>query len=164
MPGRYGRPLFPDPSLLLSSLLHIPWHISGGAGEQMAVTVQMQFESVVTELYQDAFVDSSIEKVLIRYHFDYESAQIWRSEVLETSRHGPSVRRPCQGFDGTTWAGRVPRRVVPDQAEVRANSCAAGQSWRRPGREPRAASSGCDPSRSFRFCGPKAPRHDAGCG
>jgi hypothetical protein len=27
----------------------------------MAVTVQMQFESVVTEIYQDAFVGSSIE-------------------------------------------------------------------------------------------------------
>ena len=44
-------------------------------------------------------------RVLIRYHFDYELAQIWRSEALEMSRHGPSVRRPCQGFDGTTWAG-----------------------------------------------------------
>jgi hypothetical protein len=27
----------------------------------MAVTVQRQFESVVTALYEDAFVDSSIE-------------------------------------------------------------------------------------------------------
>jgi hypothetical protein len=25
--------------------------------------------------------------VLIRYHFDYESVQIWRSEALEMSRH-----------------------------------------------------------------------------
>ena len=30
----------------------------------MAVTVQMQFESAVTEMYQNAFVGSSIEKVL----------------------------------------------------------------------------------------------------
>src|SRR3989449_11363379 len=30
-------------------------------GERMAVTVQMQFESAVTEMYQDAFVGSSIE-------------------------------------------------------------------------------------------------------
>ena len=28
----------------------------------MAVTVQMQFESAVTEIYQDAFVGSAIEK------------------------------------------------------------------------------------------------------
>jgi len=27
--------------------------------------------------------------VLIRYHFDYESAQIWRSKVLEMSKHDP---------------------------------------------------------------------------
>ena len=32
-----------------------------GEGEQMAVTVQMQFASAVTELYQDAFVGSSME-------------------------------------------------------------------------------------------------------
>ena len=41
-------------------------------------------------------------RVLIRYHFDYESVQIWRSEALEMSRHDPSVRRPCQEFGGTT--------------------------------------------------------------
>jgi DNA-binding winged helix-turn-helix (wHTH) protein len=40
--------------------------------------------------------------VLIRYHFDYESVQIWRSEALEMSRHDPSVRRPYQEFGGTT--------------------------------------------------------------
>ena len=40
--------------------------------------------------------------VLIRYHFDYESVQIWRSEALEMSRYDPSVRRPCQEFGGTT--------------------------------------------------------------
>ena len=30
-------------------------------GERMAMTVQMQFESAVTEMYQDAFVGLSIE-------------------------------------------------------------------------------------------------------
>ena len=39
-------------------------------GEQMAVTVQMQFESVVTELYQDAFVGSSIENGTTIIQFD----------------------------------------------------------------------------------------------
>src|SRR6266446_10242905 len=33
----------------------------GAKGGRMAVTVQMQFESVVTAVYQDAFVGSSIE-------------------------------------------------------------------------------------------------------
>jgi hypothetical protein len=42
------------------------------------------------------------DAVLIRYHFDYESVQIWQSEALEMSRHDPSVRRPCQEFGGTT--------------------------------------------------------------
>jgi hypothetical protein len=39
----------------------IQWHVYGGEGDRMAVTVQMQFESVVTEMYEDAFVGSSIE-------------------------------------------------------------------------------------------------------
>jgi hypothetical protein len=45
---------------------------------------------------------SAVTLVLIRYHFDYESVQIWQSEALEMSRHDPSVRRPCQEFGGTT--------------------------------------------------------------
>src|SRR3989442_12892637 len=36
----------------------------------MAVTVQMQFESVVTEIYQDAFVGSSIENGMTIIQFD----------------------------------------------------------------------------------------------
>ena len=45
----------------------------------------------VAALYLSVSLDLS---VLIRYHFDYESAQIWQSEVLEMSKHDPSVRRP----------------------------------------------------------------------
>jgi len=36
----------------------------------MAVTVQMQFESVVTERYEDAFVGSSIEHGTTMIQFD----------------------------------------------------------------------------------------------
>ena len=36
----------------------------------MAVTVQMQFESVVTELYEDAFIGSSIENGTTIIQFD----------------------------------------------------------------------------------------------
>src|SRR5262245_27281929 len=61
-------------------------------------------------------------QVLIRYHFDYESVQIWRSAVHETPRHDPSARQPWQGFDGTPWAESVPRHVVPAPAEAGANS------------------------------------------
>jgi len=56
--------------MLLSSLPRIRWHVYDGEGEQMAVTVQMQFESVVTELYQDAFVGSSIENGTTIIQFD----------------------------------------------------------------------------------------------
>jgi hypothetical protein len=41
-----------------------------GEGEQMAVTVQMQFASAVTELYQDAFVGSSMENGTTIIQFD----------------------------------------------------------------------------------------------
>lgn len=36
----------------------------------MAVTVQMQFESAVTEMYQDAFVGSSLENGTTIIQFD----------------------------------------------------------------------------------------------
>ena len=36
----------------------------------MAVTVQMQFESVVTEMYEDAFIGSSIENGTTIIQFD----------------------------------------------------------------------------------------------
>jgi hypothetical protein len=59
--SRYVRPLVHGHTWQLSYLPRIQWHICGGAGGRMAVTVQMQFESVVTEIYEDAFVGSSIE-------------------------------------------------------------------------------------------------------
>jgi hypothetical protein len=48
----------------------------------MAVTVQMQFESVVTELYEDAFVGSSIENGTTILQFDLRKLDFQR--VLET--------------------------------------------------------------------------------
>jgi len=36
----------------------------------MAITVQMRFESAVTEIYQDAFVGSSIENGVTMITFD----------------------------------------------------------------------------------------------
>src|SRR2546428_7995657 len=70
--------------MLLSSLPHIPWHIYGGEGEQMAVTVQMQFESVVTELYQDAFVGSSIENGTTIIQFDLRKRD-WQGALGTTA-------------------------------------------------------------------------------
>ena len=45
----------------------------------MAVTVQMQFESVVTELYQDAFVGSSIENGTTIIQFDLRKLDFQRA-------------------------------------------------------------------------------------
>jgi hypothetical protein len=45
----------------------------------MAVTVQMQFESVVTEIYQDAFVGSSIEKGTTIIQFDRRNLDFQRA-------------------------------------------------------------------------------------
>src|SRR5437762_2541303 len=49
----------------------------------MAVTVQMQFESVVTELYEDAFIGSSIENGTTIIQFDLRKLDFQR--VLETT-------------------------------------------------------------------------------
>ena len=49
----------------------------------MAVTVQMQFESAVTELYEDAFVGSSIENGTTIIQFDLRKQDFQR--MLETT-------------------------------------------------------------------------------
>src|SRR5216683_186573 len=61
LPGRDVKPFVHDHRLPLSSSPHIQWQICGGQGGQMAMTIQMQFASAVTELYEDAFVGSSME-------------------------------------------------------------------------------------------------------
>src|SRR2546428_8006494 len=64
----------------------------------MAVTVQMQFESVVTEIYQDAFVGSSIENGATIIQFDLRqldfqrelgttSTICWRKDVYHVDIH-----------------------------------------------------------------------------
>ena len=44
----------------------------------MAVTVQMQFESAVTEMYQNAFVGSSIENGATIIQFDLRQVDFQR--------------------------------------------------------------------------------------
>ena len=68
----------------------------------MAVTVQMQFESVVTELYQDAFVGSSIENGTTIIQFDLRKLDFrcalgttapicWRQEPYHVDIHALST-------------------------------------------------------------------------
>jgi hypothetical protein len=69
-----------------------------GEGEQMAVTVQMQFTSAVTEIYQDAFVGSSIENGTTVIQFDLrrhdfhqelgtKATLCWRKESYHVDVH-----------------------------------------------------------------------------
>ena len=64
----------------------------------MAVTVQMQIESVVTEIYQDAFVGSSIENGTTIIQFDLRTLDFqcvlgtpsticWRKEAYHVDIH-----------------------------------------------------------------------------
>ncbi len=64
----------------------------------MAVTVQVQFESVVTEMYQDAFVGSSIENGVTLITFDLrkldfqrelgtQSTICWRKDAYHVDVH-----------------------------------------------------------------------------
>ena len=64
----------------------------------MAVTVQMQFESAVTEMYQDAFVGSSIENGATIIPFDLRQRDVhheleapstlsWRKEAYHVDVH-----------------------------------------------------------------------------
>src|SRR6266851_3809531 len=81
--GRYVRPRGHDHTVPLSFPPRIQWHVCGGEGGRMAVTVQMQFESVVTELYEDAFIGSSIENGTTIIQFDLRKLDFQR--VLETT-------------------------------------------------------------------------------
>src|SRR4030095_6499971 len=58
--GRYVRPHGHDHTVPLSFPQRIQGPICGGEGERMAVTVQMQFASAVTELYEYSCIGSSI--------------------------------------------------------------------------------------------------------
>src|SRR5207302_4174729 len=71
-------------------------------GGRMAVTVQMQFESAVTEMYQDAFVGSSIENGATIIKFDLRqrdfqqelgatSTLYWRKEADHVDIHELSM-------------------------------------------------------------------------
>src|SRR6266699_5490209 len=68
--SRELKPFVHDHSLLLSSPPRIPEHLCGGEGGHMAVTVQRQFTSAVTERYPDACVGSAMENGTTILQFD----------------------------------------------------------------------------------------------
>jgi len=71
-------PLVAEKPLTLSSGQPIERQIWDGKGDQMAVTVQIQFESVVTQMYQDVFVGSSIENGTTFIQFDLRKLDFQR--------------------------------------------------------------------------------------
>src|SRR6266852_6485111 len=84
-------------------LRHVSHSTSAVAkGGYMAVTVQMQFTSAVTERYQDAFVGSAIENGATIIQFDLRqldfqrelgttSTICWRKEVDHVDMHALST-------------------------------------------------------------------------
>jgi hypothetical protein len=72
------KPLVYDHSWQLSSPQLIQGEGYGGEGDRMAITVQIQFESAVTEMYQDAFVGSSMENGATIMTFDLRKLDFQR--------------------------------------------------------------------------------------
>jgi hypothetical protein len=77
--------LVAEKPLTLSSGQPIEWPIRGGEGDEMAVTVQTQFESVVTEMYEEAFVGSSIENGTTLIKFDLRKLDFQRESGITSS-------------------------------------------------------------------------------
>jgi Transposase len=82
---RLLRLLAAEKLLSLSSGHPIEWQIRGGEGDEMAVTVQTQFESVVTERYEEAFVGSSIENGTTLIKFDLRKLDFQRESGITST-------------------------------------------------------------------------------
>jgi hypothetical protein len=82
---RLLRLLAAEKPLTLSSGQPIEWPIRGGEGDEMAVTVQTQFESVVTEIYEEAFVGSSIENGTTLIQFDLRKLDFQRESGIPST-------------------------------------------------------------------------------
>src|SRR5918996_1104546 len=82
---RLLRPLVAEKPLTLSSGQLIERQIRGGEGDEMAVTVQTRFESVVTEIYEEAFVGSSIENGTTLIKFDLRKLDFQRESGITST-------------------------------------------------------------------------------
>ena len=82
---RLMRPLVAEKPLTLSSGQLIERQIRGGEGDEMAVTVQTRFESVVTEIYEEAFVGSSIENGTTLIKFDLRKLDFQRESGITST-------------------------------------------------------------------------------
>ena len=77
--------LVAEKPLTLSSGPPMEWSTRGGEGDEMAVTVQSQFESVVTEMYEEAFGGSSIENGTTVITFDLRNLDFQRKSGITST-------------------------------------------------------------------------------
>src|SRR5215831_17639365 len=100
----------------------------------MAITVQMQFESAVTEMYQDAFVGSSIEDGATIITFDLRqhalppdvgttSTLSWRKEAYQTPPRHPGHQWELKLTGSSRENPRLAAPVFPSRICSCTTSC-----------------------------------------
>ena len=79
----------------------------------MAVTVQMQFTSVVTEMYQDAFVGSSIENgaTIIQFDLRQRNYQLIIPNCQMSPKFLKLLKKGHENVSRETLGNRVPDSI-----------------------------------------------------
>ena len=78
----------------------------------MAVTVQIQFESVVTEMYQDAFVGSSIENGTTLIQFDLRQLDFQREFGTTSTIYWPKATYFVDVHELSTFHNPIQYRFI----------------------------------------------------
>jgi hypothetical protein len=78
----------------------------------MAVTVQMQFESVVTEMYQAAFVGSTIENGVTIIHFDLRCLDFQRQFGISSTIYWPKEPYHVNVHELSTFHNPIQYRFI----------------------------------------------------
>jgi len=104
--------LVAEEPLTLSSGQPIERPIWSGKGDQMAVTVQVQFESVVTQMYQDVFVDSSIENGTTFIQFDLRKLDFQREFGTTSTIYWPKETYHVDVHELSTFHNPIQYRFI----------------------------------------------------
>jgi hypothetical protein len=105
-------PLVAEKPLTLSSGQSIERQIWDGKGDQMAVTVQVQFESVVTQMYQDVFVDSSLENGTTFIQFDLRKLDFQREFGTTSTIYWPMESYVVDVHELSTFHNPIKYRFI----------------------------------------------------
>jgi hypothetical protein len=87
-------------------------------GVEMAVTVQMQFESVVTQMYQDAFVGSSIENGTTTITFDLRLLDFQRQFGTSSTIYWPKEPYYVNVHELSTFHHPIQYRFILTQGSL----------------------------------------------